>query len=109
MVNHSSGDIRNNRRDCLNGMEYVLIFVAVFVIDILYTYYLKAVQDNKAAVASLLAAAVYVLASVVVINYTENHLLLIAAAFGAMCGTYIGMRMKSNGNRNVREASQTQL
>lgn len=81
-------------------MDYVLIFLAVFSIDILYTYYLKAVQDNKAAVASFLAAVVYVLACVVVINYTENHLLLVAAAFGALCGTYVGIRMKANDKNN---------
>lgn len=83
-------------------MEYILIFLAVFAIDILYTYYLKAVQDDKAAAASLLAAVVYVLACIVVINYTENHMLLVAAALGAMCGTYVGIRMKAN-DKNDRD------
>lgn len=77
-------------------LEYVFIFTAVFVIDILYTFYLKAVQDSKPLIASGLASIVYVLACVVVINYTTDNWLLIPAALGAFCGTYVGIRLKRN-------------
>jgi CHASE2 domain-containing sensor protein len=77
-------------------IEYLFIFTAVFVIDILYTFYLKAVQDSKPLIASGLASIVYVLACVVVINYTTDNWLLIPAALGAFCGTYVGIRLKRN-------------
>jgi uncharacterized membrane protein YfcA len=80
--------------------EYLFVFVCVFAVDVLYTYYLKAVQDSKPIVASSLAAIVYVLACVVVINYTTDHLLLVPAALGAFCGTYVGIRMRINAKDN---------
>ena len=78
--------------------EYLFVFVCVFAVDVLYTYYLKAVQDSKPIVASSLAAIVYVLACVVVINYTTDHLLLVPAALGAFCGTYVGIKLRKNSN-----------
>jgi uncharacterized membrane protein YfcA len=76
--------------------EYLFIFLSVFTIDVLYTYYLRAVQDSKPLVASGLASIVYVMACVVVINYTTDNWLLIPAALGAFCGTYVGIRIKKN-------------
>ena len=75
-------------------MDYVITFVAVFLTDILYVYFLKSVQNNRAVRASLWSVVVTLTASIAVINYTENHYTLIASLLGAFAGTYIGMKYK---------------
>ena len=71
--------------------EYITTFFALFFTDIFYTYYLRSVINNQALKASVWAVVVFLLACVAVINYTTNHWLLIPAALGAFCGTYVGM------------------
>jgi hypothetical protein len=75
-------------------IEYFITFFAIFVLDIFYTYYLRAIADGKAIVASSWSIVVTILGALVVINYTTNHVLLIPAALGAFCGTFVGMRLK---------------
>jgi uncharacterized protein YebE (UPF0316 family) len=75
-------------------MDYVLTFISLFCIDIFYTYYLRAVADNKALVASVWSIVVTILGAFVVINYTTDHMMLIPAALGAFCGTFVGMKLK---------------
>jgi uncharacterized membrane protein YfcA len=75
-------------------IEYITTFFALFCIDIFYTYYLRAVADGKALVASSWSIVVTILGAFVVINYTTDHMLLIPAALGAFCGTFVGMRLK---------------
>jgi hypothetical protein len=76
--------------------EYIVTFFAVFFTDIFYTYYLKAVQDEQVMRASMWAAVVFLIACVAVINYTTNYWLLVPAAVGAFCGTWVGMRLRKN-------------
>lgn len=71
---------------------YIETFLLVFVTDILYTYYVRAVNQDRAVVASLWSVMCTFTASIAVINYTENHWTLIASLMGAGFGTYIGMR-----------------
>lgn len=71
---------------------YIETFLLVFATDILYTYYVRAVNQNRAVVASLWSVMCTFTASIAVINYTENHWTLIASLLGAGFGTYIGMR-----------------
>jgi len=71
---------------------YLETFLLVFATDILYTYYLRAVNEDRAVVASLWSVMCTLTASIAVINYTENHWTLIASLAGAGAGTYFGMR-----------------
>lgn len=80
--------------------DYLFVFVCVFAVDVLYTYYLKAVQEDKPLIASSMAAIVYVLACVVVINYTTDNLLLVPAALGAFCGTFVGIKIRKNNSND---------
>jgi uncharacterized protein YebE (UPF0316 family) len=75
-------------------MDFLLTFISLFCIDIFYTYYLKSVADGKALVASLWSVVVTIIGAFVVINYTTNHMLLVPAALGAFCGTFVGMKLK---------------
>ena len=74
--------------------DYVLAFIAMFLTDVFYTYYLKAVQDEQAVRASSWATIIYIVAAFAIIEYNTDHLLLIPAAFGAFCGTLVGMKLR---------------
>jgi hypothetical protein len=76
--------------------EYISTFLAMFVVDIFYSYYIKAIQDEEALKAGLWAGTVYAIASLSVINFTTNHWLIIPASIGAVCGTYVGIRMRQD-------------
>ena len=79
-------------------IEYITTFFALFFTDVFYTYYLRAVQNDEILKSSIWAVVVFLIASVAVINYTTNHMLLIPAAFGAFFGTMVGMKLR-NKNR----------
>ena len=76
-------------------LDYIFTFLAVFILDIVYTYYLRCVKDGRAAMASWWSIACYIGGSVAVINYTSNHWMLIPACLGAFCGTYVGMKINA--------------
>ena len=77
-----------------NMIDYLLAFFAIFFTDIFYTYYLKAVHEEQTLKASGWATIVYVVAAVAIIEYNSNHMLLIPAAVGAFCGTWVGMKLR---------------
>jgi uncharacterized membrane protein YfcA len=79
--------------------EYVVTFFAIFLLDIVYTYYLRCVANENVLGASFWSVACYILGSVAVINYTTNHWLMIPAMAGAFCGTWVGMRLRAQKNR----------
>ena len=76
--------------------EYIVTFGAIFLLDVVYTYYLRCVASDNVLGASFWSIACYLLGSLAVINYTSNHWLLIPAVAGAFCGTYVGMLIKRN-------------
>jgi uncharacterized membrane protein YfcA len=75
-------------------MTYLITFIAVFLTDILYIYFIKSIQDNNAVQAAFWSVVVTATASITVINYTENHWTLIPALAGAFFGTLVGMRVR---------------
>ena len=76
-------------------IDFVTTFFAIFLLDVVYTYYLRCISDNNVLGASGWSVACYILGSIAVINYTTNHWLLIPAMAGAFCGTYVGMKIKT--------------
>ena len=74
--------------------NWILTFLSLFVTDILYTYYLKAVQKEEALKASLWITVIFIVSCVAVINYTSDRKLMIPAALGAFTGTYVGIKYK---------------
>ena len=73
---------------------YFAAFFGMFFTDIFYTYYLSAIQEKNAFASANWAVVVYVIASMLVIGYTNDHWLLIPAILGAWLGTYIGIKLK---------------
>lgn len=76
--------------------EWIIVFFAIFCLDVVYTYYLRCVATNNVLGASFWSIACYLLGSVAVINYTTNHWLMIPACLGAFFGTYVGMKLRKH-------------
>jgi uncharacterized membrane protein YfcA len=76
-------------------INFIVTFLAVTVVDIFYTYYLKSVNENRALVAGFWGAVVWLIGSIAVIEYTANHWLLIPACMGAFFGTWIGIKLRN--------------
>ena len=75
-------------------IDYITTFFAIFLLDVVYTYYLRCVANDNVLGASFWSVACYILGSIAVINYTTNHWLMIPAMAGAFCGTYVGMKIR---------------
>jgi uncharacterized membrane protein YfcA len=74
-------------------ISYLVTFLAVFVTDLLYVYFVKSIQEDQPISAGLWSMVVTLTASVAVINYTEDHWALIPALLGAFAGTWAGMKI----------------
>ena len=75
-------------------IEWIQTFFALFVVDILYVVYVKDVNDDKRFRASLWATMLFLLSSIVIINYVHDVSNIVPAALGAFFGTYVGMVIK---------------
>ena len=72
-------------------MTYIVTFFAVFFLDIINAWYIKAISDERPFAASSWAVVVTILSSIAVINYVNDHIMLIPALIGAFVGTYVGI------------------
>ena len=80
-------------------MDWAVSFFALFFVDIGYVLYMQNVQKRKKIVASTFATLIFILNSVVIINFTEDRILLIPAIIGAFVGTYVGMIIEDYRNK----------
>ena len=74
--------------------EYIITFFALFITDAINAFYIKAINQNKPLLASFWATIVTLAASVAVINYINDNMMLIPALLGAFAGTYVGLKLK---------------
>ena len=75
---------------------YITTFLAIFVTDLIYVYFVKSIQNDHPLRAAWWSMVVTFTASVAVINYTTDHWALIPALLGAFSGTLLGMRIRKN-------------
>jgi len=73
---------------------YLAAFFGMFFTDIFYTYYLKAIYEERAIAASNWAVVVYFIASFLIIGYTTDHWIILPAILGAWLGTFVGLKIK---------------
>jgi uncharacterized membrane protein YfcA len=80
-------------------IDWAVSFFALFFVDIGYVLYMQNVQKRKKIVASTFATLIFILNSVVIINFTQDKFLLIPAIIGAFVGTYVGMIIEDYRNK----------
>jgi len=72
--------------------KHLLITLGVFLIDVIYTFYLKSVANNNTLNACNWAAIVTLLNGIVIVNYSSDILSLFCAMLGAFAGTFVAMK-----------------
>lgn len=71
--------------------EWLLVFLAYVLLDIIWAEYTKAIASKKRLMAASWAAIIPVMSSVLFIMFVSNPWLLSAAALGAFVGTWISV------------------
>jgi hypothetical protein len=77
-------------------LNALIVFVAMTVVDFFYGRYTIAAAERKAISASIWGTGIIFANSVVVIEYVNNHWLILAAAVGSALGTYISIKTKKD-------------
>jgi hypothetical protein len=75
-------------------IQFLIVFLAMAVTDICWTFYLISVEERKSVIAGLWAMALYVSGAYVVTSYVGNKWLIIAAALGSFAGTWVTIEYK---------------
>ena len=73
--------------------SWLITFFSVFTINILYAYYIKAIEQNREILAATWSVLINLIASVAVIFYINDYSLLIPSCIGSFFGTIIGVRI----------------
>jgi hypothetical protein len=69
------------------------VFIAYFLIDILYALYVIYVGKRAAFKAAVTSSVLYSLAAYGVITYSKNFIYIIPLAIGAFLGTYVVVKL----------------
>lgn len=68
-------------------MKHITVFFAVMLVDIIWTLYIKWIQEDLAFRSGIAAMGIYVLGAYAILTYTESPIYLIPACLGAFIGT----------------------
>ena len=68
-------------------MDYIYVFFAVFFVDVVWTLYIKWIQEDYAFRSGIAAMGIYVMGAYAILMYTESPIYLIPACLGAFLGT----------------------
>ncbi len=77
-------------------MNFLIVFVAMTIVDYFYGKYTITAAQRKAGQAAFWAVGIVLANSVVVIEYTGDHRLIFAAAAGSALGTYYSIKTKKS-------------
>lgn len=75
-------------------IKFFLVFLAMTITDICWTFYLISVEERKSFLAGYWAATLYVVGAFVVTSYVNDKFMIIAAAVGSFVGTVLAIEYK---------------
>ncbi len=75
-------------------LQCLLVFVAMVIADVCWTYYFIKIEERKSLAAGVWGSALYVCGVFGVLSYTEDRTLIIPAVLGAFVGTYLTIEYK---------------
>lgn len=70
------------------------VFIAMFITDVCWTFYLIKVEERKSFHAGLWASVLYLFGALVVTSYVHDKSLIFAAMLGSFFGTYCTIEYK---------------
>ena len=79
---------------------YPIVFFAVFIMDMVWTLYTRALAKDKTILASVLSALVYSISALSFVEIVKDVYLLVPAALGAFLGTYSTMKWDIKHEKN---------
>jgi nicotinamide riboside transporter PnuC len=74
--------------------QWIIVFFAYVLLDIIWAEYTKAIASRKRLMASSWAAVIPVMSSILFIAFVSNPWLLSAAACGGFVGTWLSVSME---------------
>ncbi len=82
-------------------LRSALVFLAAFVTDAVWAYYIKHTGSGNLLQASFSSSLIVLLGGFITVEYMDDKRLLIAGALGAFCGTYGLMRWEKGNQINL--------
>jgi hypothetical protein len=73
-------------------LNYILIFFAVFFVDVIWAFYISAVSSRKALKAAALSMIIYGLSVFSFLGIVDDYGMLIPAVLGAFSGTFLTVK-----------------
>ena len=68
-------------------IQFILVMLAMIIVDICWTYYFIKVGENKAIAAGIWSAGIVIVSAFITTSYVEDKSLVPAAVIGAFLGT----------------------
>jgi hypothetical protein len=75
-------------------LHFILVFIAMALADVCWTYYFIKIEERKSVAAGIWGSAIYICGVFGVLSYTEDRTLIIPAVLGAFVGTYLTIEYK---------------
>jgi hypothetical protein len=72
----------------------LFVFIAMFVADLCWAFYIVKVENKQAGKASFWSVALFLAGAAGTINYVNNPYLLIPACLGVAYGTYVAIKIE---------------
>ena len=72
-------------------VQWIIVFFAYVLLDIIWAEYTKAIASKKRLMASLWSAIIPVMSAILFVTFIANMWLLTAAACGAFVGTWLSL------------------
>jgi hypothetical protein len=73
-------------------LQALVVFAALFALDIVWARYASAVTNARRLLASSYASAIIALSAFAAINYVDDPRMIVPAMLGAFCGTFVGTK-----------------
>ena len=78
-------------------MRTVLVFLATFITDVLWTLLVRRTTQGRALSASIYSTLIVLLSAVAITSFVENGWYVIPSALGAFAGTYLTVKIDGGG------------
>ena len=75
-------------------LQALLVFVAMMASDFCWARYIVSAAGGRRLVAATWSAAIMLIGSITVIEYTSSHWMILPATAGAFTGTLIAVKRK---------------
>ena len=80
------------------SLEWLAVFIGMFLLDMVYARYTQAIQSGQAMRAAHFAAVLIGITAFVTVSYVQNRWLTLPVMAGAWAGTWVAVKWPPRGN-----------